>query len=255
VAERLRADFPNLADTEITRRADRIWEDARLLARAAISRCLITYEDAIELRGTGVAMSGDWLDKVFAYVLAPLDLYDLTLLVVNKGTSSPSRGACEARRTILSKISIDDVPQEQKRCFWFSGYEEIFGPLEAIPDRFQHVRMPMDPRPLEREVARAVDNAIQRAAREGQIAQRIGKAYPQTLSRSELRALVRQLWDMQKGRCGLTGQKIDTGGQNLQDALSLDRIDNSLGYSPGNVHQTTVFAKPARGTIEMGEAR
>lgn len=255
VVDRLRADFPNLAEAEVIRRAGRIWEDARLLARAATSRCLITYEDAIELRGTGVAMSGDWLDKVFAYVLAPLDLYDLTLLVVNKGTSSPSRGAFDARRTILSKISIDDVPQEQKRCFWFSGYEEIFGPLDAIPDRFQHVRMPMDPRPLDREVARAVDNAIQRAAREGQIAERIGKPYPETLSRSELHALVRQLWDMQKGRCGLTGQKIDTEGRNPQDALSLDRIDNLLGYSSGNVHLTTVFANRARGTMELEEAR
>ena len=39
------------------------------------------------------------------------------------------------------------------------------------------------------------------------------------------------------------------------DRMSLDRIDNSVGYAEGNIQLVTQFANRARGTLSVDEAR
>lgn len=44
-----------------------------------------------------------------------------------------------------------------------------------------------------------------------------------------------QLWESQQGKCAYTGWIIDFGTCSQEQTASLDRIDSSLGYVPGNV--------------------
>ena len=181
------------------------------------------------------------------------------MLVVNRATKQPSPDAFEARRTILSGIHMVDVPTEQRRCFWHQTYEDVLGELEPIPIAFQLVRI-ITPQPsTEREIARAVGNAINRVALAGVEKVSYGKEYPQSLPRAELAVLVRTLWTLQNGRCALTGQpfelRTDEEGGQLEDRVSLDRIDNLIGYAANNVQLVTQFANRARGTLSVDEAR
>ncbi len=250
---------PDLNAVELEDRATTVLKDVILLARCATSQCLITYTDAIALRGHGNPQNGQWLDEVYANAIVPFGFPDLTMLVVNKATKQPSPDAFNARRSILSNIHIDDIPAEQRRCFWHPNYEDILGELEPIPNERQLVRI-LTPQPArEREIARAVSNAISRVALGGVEQTALGKEYPQSLSRPELTALVNSLWDEQNGRCALTGQpfdlRTDEDGGLQEDRISLDRIDNSLGYATGNVQLVTQFANRARGTLSVEEAR
>jgi hypothetical protein len=250
---------PDLPPTEIKRRAAVIFDDVVLLASCARSQCLTTYADAIALRGYGNPQNGGWLDDVFAYAILPFGFPDLTMLVVNKATKQPSPDAFNARRSILSKVQVDDVPLEQRRCVWFTGYEEILGELAPIPPDRQLYRI-LTPEPAkEREIARAVANAINRVLGEGRTQTSLGKGYLGSLSRSELASVVNQLWKEQQGRCALTGcafeLRTEDDGGIQDDRLSLDRIDNSIGYAEGNIQLVTQFANRARGTLSVEQAR
>ncbi|RVG27128.1 hypothetical protein [Sinorhizobium meliloti] len=243
----------------LRRRVKIILADVVLLARCAKTKCLITYTDAIVLRGHGNRQNGQWLDEVYAYAIAPLGFPDLTMLVVNKTTKQPSPDAFEARRSILSKIHVDDIAAEQRRCVWFSGYEEVLGPLDPIPSDRMAARL-LAPQPAkEREIARAVGNAIGRVTQTGLEKITIGREYPESLPRAELVALVGALWDRQNGRCALTGQafelRSDEEGGVQDDRVSLDRIDNLVGYTETNVQLVTQFANRARGILPVEEAR
>jgi hypothetical protein len=250
---------PDLSTAKLEKRTVTIVKDLVLLARCARTKCTITYTEAINLRGHGNPQNGQWLDEAFAHGIHPLMFPDLTMLVVNKATNRPSPGAFEARRTILSDIALEDVTAEQRRCFWYRHYERELGELEPIPDTSVNVRFPMEEPAMEREIARAVDNAIARVQRAGEEKITVGKEYINSLSRSELMALVKRLWQKQTGRCALTGMEFDLRddeeGGSQHDRVSLDRIDNSLGYSEGNVQLVTQFANRARGTTPIGEAR
>jgi hypothetical protein len=43
------------------------------------------------------------------------------------------------------------------------------------------------------------------------------------------------LFEVQEGKCALTGLPIEFGGQGEATTASLDRIDSKKGYVPGNV--------------------
>ncbi len=250
---------PELDRSRLQKRSDTIYADAILLARCAKSECLITYASAILLRGHGNAQNGQWLDDVYLYAIRLLSLPELTTLVVNKSTKLPSPEAFNARRSTLSKVHIENVPLEQKRCMWFKGYEETFGILAPIPREHQLGRIHTPEPRVEREISRAVGNAIARAQAEGKEQVRLGKEYPHSLSRVELAALTTQLWEAQRGRCALTGLPFDLrsaeeGGMQ-DDRVSLDRLENTLGYSEGNIQLVTQFANRARGMLSVEEAR
>lgn len=259
VASALSDAQPELEKAEIERRASVIFNDVILLARCAKSKCLITYADAIRLRGHGNPQNGQWLDDVFAYAILPFNFPDLTMLVVNKATQQPSPNAFNARRSILSKILIEDVPLEQKRCIWFQGYEAVLGELSPIPSEWQQGKF-LTPEPeKEREIARAVGNAINRISSKGKERTAVGKEYPYSLSRAELTSHVSRLWAKQDGRCALTSypfelRPVEQGG-NQEDRVSLDRIENSIGYAKCNIQLVTQFANRARGTMTIEEAK
>lgn len=245
---------PELVERQVTERAKIVIDDAALLARCAKSACRITYTSAIQLRGHGNVQSGHWLDDVYDYCLKPLELPDLTLLIVNKETGRPSLGAFHEGRMKLSGIRPEDVKSEQQRAAAFSGYDELFGYLEPIPSRFRQSSI-VSSVLLEHEkgIERAVNNALGRIGAAGTEQVRIGKDYPDSLSADKLRSLARRLMRDQNGRCALTGTPFDEASE--VDRVSLDRIDCSRGYSDGNVQLTTIFANRARGTLDLDEAR
>ncbi|MCQ1779405.1 hypothetical protein NOJ05_19535 [Neorhizobium galegae] len=250
---------PDLGELERLRRANQVLKDLILLARCAVSKCLITYGDAIVLRGHGLARNGRWLDEAYAFGIAPLGFPDLTMLVVNRATKQPSPEAFAARRTRLSNVLVTDVKAEQLRCIWFDMYEEVLGKLDPIPAQRRLVQY-LSPEPArEREIARAVRNAIGRIGLSGVESKKVGRDYPESLSAAELMTLSADLWTIQNGRCALTQKRFelrtnDEGGVQ-DDRVSLDRINNALGYSSGNVQLVTQFANRARGAMAVDEAR
>ncbi len=250
---------PDLNSEAFDRRATVIFNDVVLLARFAKSKCLVTYGDAIALRGHGNAQNGHWLDEVYAYAIAPLGFPDLTMLVVNRATKQPSPDAFEARRSVLSKIHIDDIPAEQRRCVWYPDYEEVLGPLAPVPPNRQLVRLLTPETAKEREIARAVRNAVGRVSLSGVERTLTGRDYPDSLPTAELLTLVAALWEQQDGRCAITGQKFELrsneDGGVQDDRVSVDRLDNSIGYGSNNVQLVTQFANRARGTLSCAEAR
>jgi hypothetical protein len=245
---------PELSIGEAIRRSQIVIEDAKLLARCANSACLITYTTAIELRGHGNVQSGNWLDDVYDYALKPLELPDLTLLIVSKVTGMPSAGAFHEGRMKLSGIRPEDVKAEQRRAVAFDGYNDLFGKLEPMPAHVKHVGVASSME-MEREqgVERAVANAVGRIHSAGLEQVRVAKEYPDSLAPDKLRALARRLMREQKGRCALTNTPFDEASE--VDRVSLDRIDCDRGYAEGNVQLTTVFANRSRGTLNPEDAR
>ncbi len=250
---------PSMAASDLANRTDRITKDLVLLARAAISKCLITYSNAIDLRGHGNAQNGQWLDEVFAYAILPLGFPDLTMLVVNKSTKQPSPDAFEARRSKLSKVHVDDIQSEQMNCFWFTDYEAVLGPLLPIPAGSQLVRY-LTPQPaIDREINRAVSNAANRISGIDKEKTLVGKEYLNSVTPFELKAAVKKLWEIQKGKCALTNKPFelrdDQDGGIRDDRVSIDRINNSYGYYAENIQLVTQFANRARGTLDIAEAK
>jgi hypothetical protein len=254
VRRELATAMSNLSKQEIANRSTSIAQDARLLARCAASACRITYTSAIELRQHGNAQSGQWLDDVFDFALHPMQLPDLTLLVVNKATGKPSEGAYHEGQMKKSGIRPEEVRSEQRRAAAFKGYSKIFGQLEPIPSSLKHSHIVAD-QELENEngIERAVRNALLRIDGAGRETTRIGRDYPDSLSSDKLKALARRLMRDQKGHCALTGTPFDEASE--VDRVSLDRIDCDRGYADGNVQLVTVFANRARGTLDVSEAR
>ena len=250
----LRKAKPQLTVREADKRIGTVIEDAKLLARCAKSACRITYTSAIKLRGHGNVQSGHWLDHVYDYALMPLELPDLTLLIVGKDTGKPSPGAFHEGRMKLSGIRPEDVKEEQRRAVAFNGYEDLFGVLDPIPSQLNHSHV-VGSELLEQEqgIERAVANALGRIGAAGTEQVRIGKEYPDSLSAEKLRALARRLMREQKGRCALTGTPFDEASE--IDRVSLDRIDCGRGYAENNVQLTTIFANRARGTLDPDVAR
>lgn len=254
VRRELSAAKPKLSNQEVASRSTFIVQDAKLLARCAASACRITYTSAIALRQHGNVQSGQWLDDVFDFALHPMQLPDLTLLVVNKATGKPSEGAYHEGRMKKSGIRPEEVRAEQRRAAAFENYSKIFGELEPIPSSRKHSSI-VASQELEYEngIERAVKNALYRIDSAGRESTRIGRDYPNSLSPDKLRSLARRLMRDQKGCCALTGTPFDEASE--VDRVSLDRIDCERGYAEGNVQLVTVFANRARGTIEVNEAR
>ncbi|UWR45388.1 hypothetical protein [Phaeobacter inhibens] len=259
IADQIPEVYPDYSIKKTDALAARVLEDLHILARCAISRCRVTYTDAITLRGYGNRQNGRWLDDVYRFAISPLGFPDLTMLVVNAATGQPSEDAFEARRSKLREIQISEVPRAQNRCVWFDAYEAVLGPLEPIPTEYHYARSVMPEPPLEAEIRRAVSNAIQRVNGVGKMTVRVGKEYVGSGNYSELCLLTSQLLNEQKGRCALTGQPFETRsaveGGIQDDRMSLDRIDNSFGYYDGNVQLVTQFANRARGQMSIQEAR
>lgn len=245
---------PELLEPEVSKRVEMVLDDAKLLVRCAKSACLITYTTAVELRRHGNVQSGQWLDHVYDYALKPLDLPDLTLLVVNKVTGKPSAGAFHEGRMKLSGIRPEDVKAEQRRAAAFTGYDELFGKLELIPRHLKHLTIARSIE-MEREqgIERAVTNAVGRINSAGVEQVRIAKEYPDSLPPDKLRALARRLMREQNGCCALTCTPFDEASE--VDRVSLDRIDCDRGYAEGNVQLTTIFANRARCTLDPENAR
>lgn len=243
----------------VSGRAEVILKDLLLLARCAQTKCTITYKEAIKLRGRGVPWNGLWLDNVYEFAVSPLGFPDLTMLVVNKHTGLPSKRVFVSGHTRLSGIPIETVADEQRRCMQYEGYEEILGRLDPISNDKIFARIRDSENDIEREISRAVANATIRIGRAGIELRMFGRMYPGSVSRSELKALAEQLWTQQNGRCALTGKpfemKSDETGGVPDDRVSLDRIDNSLGYCAGNTQLVTQFANRARGQLPVEEAR
>ena len=259
ISEQIPEVYPDYDIKRTEALATRVLDDLYILARCAISKCRVTYTDAITLRGYGNRQNGRWLDDVYSFAISPLGFPDLTMLVVNASTGQPSEDAFEARRSKLSEIQISEVPREQNRCIWFDAYEAVLGPLEPIPTEYHYARSVIPEPPLEAEIRRAVSNAIQRVNGVGKMSVKVGKEYVGSGNYSELCLLTSQLLKKQKGRCALTGQPFETRtateGGVQDDRMSLDRIDNSLGYHDGNVQLVTQFANRARGQMSIQEAR
>lgn len=181
------------------------------------------------------------------------------MLVVTKQERLPSPEAFDSKRASKRSVPADGIKAEQHRCIWFSGYGDILGPLEAIPREHQAIRL-LKPQPAkDREIARAVSSAIGRISRIGLERRVTGREYPDSLSRTELTAMVEALWDKQVGCCALTDQRFelrsDEEGGVQEDRVSLDRIDNLMGYAESNVQLVTQFANRALGTLTIEEAR
>jgi hypothetical protein len=254
VSSALRTAKPKLTDSEVGRRATIVIDDTKLLVRCAKSACRITYTSAIVLRGHGNVQSGQWLDHVYDYALKPLELPDLTLLIVNKETGKPSAGAFHSGRMKLSGIRPDDVRAEQRRAAAFSRYDELFGHLEPIPAHLKQSNI-VSSELLEQEqgIERAVTNALRRIGAAGVAQVKVGKEYPDSLSADKLKALARRLMREQQGLCALTRTPFDEASN--VDRVSLDRLDCDRGYAEGNVQLTTIFANRARGTLDPEDAR
>lgn len=250
----------DLDEIKIDQKAKIIFDDLVLLARCACSKCLLSYEDAIKLRGRGIALNGQWLDEVYSFAIDPLGLHDLTVLIVKKGTNEPSHKIFDARRTLRSKLSMSEIAMEQKRCIWDNQYENLLGKIDKIPKEYWVAGRILSPQPaIEKEILRASRNASNRAALAGVEKKSVGKVYPDTLPMPELINVVERLWKEQKGRCVLTGtpfeiEHIDNGGIH-DDRISLDRIDNDKGYSANNIQLVTQFANRARGTLSSKDAK
>lgn len=254
ISDQISGLYPDYEIKKTEALAVRVFEDLHVLARCAISKCRVTYTDAITLRGHGNRQNGKWLDDVYGFAISPLGFPDLTMLVVNAATGQPSEDAFEARRSKLSEIQISEVPREQNRCVWFEGYEAVLGPLKPIPAEFHYARSAMPEPAWEAEIRRAVSNAIQRVNGVGKVTMKVGKEYVGSGNYSELCLLTSQLLKMQKGRCALTGQPFEMRsneeGGIQDDRMSLDRIDNSRGYYDRNVQLVTQFANRARADVD-----
>lgn len=245
---------PELSERDVRNKVRIVVEDSKLLARCAKSACCITYKAATDLRKRGNAQSGQWLDDVYDYLLKPLNLPDLTLLVVNKATGQPSNGAFHEGRMKLSGIRPEDVKSEQQRAVAFSGYNDLFGELEPIPTNLRQSNVVGSVLlELEQGIERAVANALGRIGAAGVEQVKIGKEYPDSISSERLKALARRLMREQSGRCALTGAPFNEASE--VDRVSLDRIDCARGYAEGNVQLTTIFANRARGTLDPEVAR
>lgn len=245
---------PELTEGEVRQRSKIVIADTKLLARCAKSACRITYTSAIKLRGHGNVQSGQWLDHIYDYALKPLELPDLTLLIVNKETGKPSAGAFHDGRMKLSGIRPEDVKAEQRRAAAFSGYDDLFGYLEPIPAHLKQSNV-VSSELLEQEqgIERAVTNALHRIGAAGVAQVKVGKEYPDSLSADKLKALARRLMREQNGCCALTSTPFDEAC--VVDRVSLDRINCDRGYAEGNVQLTTIFANRARGTLDPEDAR
>ncbi len=125
ISEQIPEVYPDYDIKRTEALATRVLDDLYILARCAISKCRVTYTDAISLRGYGNRQNGRWLDDVYSFAISPLGFPDLTMLVVNASTGQPSEDAFEARRSKLSEIQISEVPREQNRCIWFDAYEAV----------------------------------------------------------------------------------------------------------------------------------
>lgn len=193
ISDQIPEVYPDYGIKRTEALAERVLEDLYILARCAISKCRVTYTDAITLRGYGNRQNGRWLDDVYGFAISPLGFPDLTMLVVNAATGQPSEDAFEASRSKLSEIQISEVPREQNRCIWFDAYEAVLGPLEPVPKKYHYARSVMPEPPLEAEIRWAVSNAIQRVNGVGKMTVKVGKEYVGSGNYSELCLLTSQL--------------------------------------------------------------
>jgi hypothetical protein len=61
------------------------------------------------------------------------------------------------------------------------------------------------------------------------------------------------VFEQQNGRCALTGLPLTTNGAFSDITASLDRIDNSKGYTPDNVHWVHKAVNFMRGDMPLAE--
>ena len=61
------------------------------------------------------------------------------------------------------------------------------------------------------------------------------------------------LYELQNGRCALTGWSIEWSIQKWDHTASIDRIDNSIGYTLDNIQLVHKTVNMARGTLSVDE--
>lgn len=61
------------------------------------------------------------------------------------------------------------------------------------------------------------------------------------------------LWEIQKGICALSGEKMDLTGGMLSNKVSLDRIDSQLGYTKENIQLVTVKVNYMKRDMPQGD--
>lgn len=95
---------------------------------------------------------------------------------------------------------------------------------------------------LRRVVQTALDTVA--GANGQEVMRRIKEKTYEFTSRSAFDAHVKELLIRQRGRCALTGLEMrpDSHGGDNECCLSLDRIDSSQGYAPGNLQLVCRFA-------------
>ena len=252
--------YPGASRKTIEHRARRVVTDAVVLARAAKSRQLVTYEQTQLLRGdgAGAAMNGNWLDDVHDYVLAPNALPDATMLVVNGSTGRPNQDAFVEGRTRRSRIPLNEVPAEQQLVFERAiELEQVLGIVVGslarrvmVGSRYRKTwkggpvtrpaLMSADAlAAFEQDVQKALDRARARVAQEGKVLRRVGRAYDGSINLDDPVAWRNCAIELmaRSDRCALTGARIVPGDPH--DGASIDRIDNRLGYFLKNFQLVT----------------
>jgi len=61
------------------------------------------------------------------------------------------------------------------------------------------------------------------------------------------------LYELQNGKCALTGWSIEWSIQKWDHTASIDRIDNSIGYTLDNIQLVHKTVNMARGTLSVDE--
>jgi hypothetical protein len=61
------------------------------------------------------------------------------------------------------------------------------------------------------------------------------------------------LWELQQGRCALTGVEMEITGEPGPNNLSIDRIAPDRGYVRGNVQLVTYRANQSKGNMTINE--
>lgn len=120
-------------------------------------------------------------------------------------------------------IAIDKRRAKQRRLYAKKRIEATGKPPTVV------VKLPdlgIRPKALQSRLYRLVSGTRQRLTR----LNKRGRTLDNTITIHD----VKDLWDKQCGLCALTGWEL-TPIANLPNTVSLDRIDNSKGYTPDNI--------------------
>lgn len=84
--------------------------------------------------------------------------------------------------------------------------------------------------------------------------QRIGREFKTNRDKLEVTITIEYIWDLfnqQQGRCALSGLELKIHNSPKVNTASLDRIDSSQGYTPGNVQWVHKIINMMKGTYDQ----